>query len=75
MVLPGITVPWWDRVLEKLKLVEVEHNEVTSTEDGHENTQTAEEKRVEGATERPPGAQAQKGEEIDSGGQGGQHYT
>lgn len=75
MVLPGITVPGWDGPLEELELIEVEHDEVTSAEDGHENAQTAEEERVEGATERPPGAQAQEGEEIDSGGEGGQHYT
>lgn len=70
---PGVAVPGWDELLEELELVEVENHQVSSTEDGHEDTQTAEDERVEGPTEGPPGTQAQEGEEVHRRGQGGQH--
>lgn len=61
--------------MKELELVEVEHDEVSGAEDGHQDAQTAEEERVERAAERPPGAQTQEGEEIHSGGQRRQHHT
>lgn len=69
----GIAIFTWNSFLEELELVEVEHNEVSRTEDGHQHTQAAEEQGVEGAAERPPGAQAQESEEVYRGGEGGQH--
>ncbi len=74
-VSPGVRVSGRNGLLEELELVEVEYDEVSCTEDGHQDTQTAEEKRIERAAEGPPGAQAQEGEEIHTGGQRRQHHT
>lgn len=42
-------------------------------EDGHQHAHAAEEECVEGAAERPPGAQEEEDEEVNSRGQRGQH--
>lgn len=61
--------------MEELELVEVEDNEVSGAEDGHQDTHAAEEERVEGPAEGPPGAQEEEDEEVNRGGQRGQHDT
>lgn len=48
---------------------------MAAAEDAHQHAQAAEDQGVEGAAEGPPRAQAQEGEEVDRGGQGGQHYS
>lgn len=59
--------------MEELELVEVENNEVSSAEDGHQDTHAAEDERVEGPAEGPPGAQEEEDEEVNRRGQRGQH--
>lgn len=72
-VRPDVGVILWDRLLEELELVEVEDDHVSSAEDGHQDTHAAEDERVEGPAEGPPGAQEQEGEEVNSWGQWRQH--
>lgn len=48
---------------------------MSSAENGHEDTHAAEDERVEGAAEGPPGAEEQEDEEVHSRGQRGQHDT
>lgn len=61
--------------MEELELVEVEDNEMSAAEDGHQDTHAAEDKRVKGPAEGPPGAQEEEDEEVNRGGQRGQHDT
>ncbi len=56
---PGVAVVEADGLLQELELVRIKYDEMTSTEDGHEDTQTAEEELVEGLAEGPPCAQTQ----------------
>lgn len=72
---PNIAVVGPDGLLEELELVGIKYDEMTSTEDGHENTQTAEEELVEGLAERPPRAQTQEHKEVDGWRQRGEHDT
>lgn len=44
---------------------------MSCAEDRHQHTEAAKEQRIKGATERPPSAQAQKGEEVHGRGEGG----
>lgn len=74
-VLPDVAVTRRDGLLEELELVEVEDDEVAGAEDGHQHTHAAEEERVKGPAEGPPGAQEDEDEEVDSRGQRGQHDT
>lgn len=45
---------------------------MSSAEDGHQDAHAAEDERVEGAAQRPPGAQEQEDEEVNGRGQRGQ---
>lgn len=73
VVWPGIAISRRNDFLEELELVEVEDDEMSSAEDGHQHTKAAKEQRVKWAAERPPCAQAQKGKEVHGRGEGGQH--
>lgn len=73
VVWPGITISRRNDFLEELELVEVEDDEMSSAEDGHQHAKAAKEQRVKWAAERPPCAQAQKGKEVHGRGEGGQH--
>lgn len=59
--------------MEELELVEVEDNEVSAAEDGHQDTHAAEDECVEGPAKGPPGAQEEEDEEVNGRGQRGQH--
>lgn len=48
---------------------------MSSTVDGHQNTHAAEDERVEGPAEGPPGAQEQEDGEVSKRGQRGKHDT
>lgn len=72
---PDQAVLWGDGLLKELELVEVEDNDVSSTENGHQDTHAAEDECVEGPAKGPPGAEEQKDEEVHSRGQWRQHDT
>jgi len=45
-VSPDVIIVWWYGLLEELELIEVEDNEVSTTEDGHQDTHAAEDECV-----------------------------
>lgn len=46
---------------------------MSGAEDGHQDTHAAEDERVEGPAQGPPGAQEEEDEEVNRRGQRGQH--
>ena len=60
--------------MEELELVQIESDQVSRSEDGQQDAETAEQQGVEGPAPGPPGAQAQEHEEVHGRGQRGQHH-
>ena len=73
-LLPGVVVVGGNGFLEELELVQIESNQVSRSEDGQQDAETAEQQGVEGPAPGPPGAQAQEHEEVHGRGQRGQHH-
>lgn len=46
---------------------------MAGAEDGHQDAHAAEDERVEGAAQRPPGAEEEEDEEVHGRGHRGQH--
>lgn len=72
-VWPDEAVLGRDGLLEELELVQVEDYQVAGAEDGHEDAHAAEDERVEGPAQGPPGAQEQEDGEVNKRSQRGQH--
>lgn len=62
--LPGVDVIWRNYLLRQGQLVEVERQQVSSTEDGHHHTQRAEDEHAYVAAEHPPPHQPQEHAEV-----------
>lgn len=69
---PDVAVIGQGGLLKELELVEVEDDQMSGAEDGHQNTHAAEHQRAQGPAQGPPGAQEEEGEEVNSWGQRGQ---
>lgn len=70
--LPGGDIMWRNNLLRQRQLVEVEHQQVSSAEDGHHHTQGAEDEHAYVAAEHPPPNQAQERPEVHAWGERGQ---
>lgn len=61
---PDVSVCGRDELLKGRQLVEIEHEQVTGAEDGHQHTETAEGQQVKGVAQRPAGTEAQEDQEV-----------